>query len=364
LCTGKTAPRLLQDLLTYDPRYEERAGRNLLTTAPPQHDPSKPPVAAVPARNCRHALVTKDDQSLLATPGQDPDQSTVYKIASYCALCRWHIDVIVDFRNNVAKARACRKGDTEYLLHHFLFDEDSESNGSNSLGFQPKARTYRFHCSAPQCPVKVSIHMKPPHLSDHDVETLTNQAQLRKRWETAKQIAGDRADTTMARRVDGPDFLSTYLQDSLNPVKGKTRIPLFNKKFLKTFGRDCDSILIRLGFTTEPEVEDDEISQVWYLPRPEETKDLLESTLRNTVVDTRYELNTIILNIPENERVGARHKAMYPTPSRIHIERALACHDCMCTSAILDRWLTVTQTKRQKDASIPGVPTTKKIIRK
>jgi ubiquitin carboxyl-terminal hydrolase 25/28 len=307
--------------------------------------------------------VTKDDQSLLATPGEDPTQSTVYKIASYCALCRWHVDVVVDFRDNGAKSRTCRKGDTEYFLHHFIFDEDSKTNGSSGLGFQRTPRTYRFHCSAPQCPAKVYIHMKPPHLSDQDIETLTNQAQLRRRWETAKQIAGDRADTAMARRVDGPDFLSTYLQDSLNPVKGKTRIPLFNKKFLKTFGRDCDSILTRLGFTTELEEEDDEISQVWYLPRPEEAKDLLESTLRNTVVDTRYELNTIILNIPENERVGARHKAMYPTPSRIHIERALACHDCMCSSLVHERWLTIAQTKRQKGALIRGAPTTKKTIR-
>jgi ubiquitin carboxyl-terminal hydrolase 25/28 len=307
--------------------------------------------------------VTKDDQSLLATPGEDPDQSTVYKIASYCALCRWHIDVVVDFRDNGAKSRSCRKGDTEYFLHHFLFDGDSEGNGSSGLGFKQTPRTYKFHCSAPQCPAKVSIHLKPPHLSDQDIETLTNQAQLRRRWETAKTLAGDRADATMARRVDGPDFLSTYLLDSLNPVKGKTRIPLFNKKFLKTFGRDCDFILIRLGFTTETEEEDNEVSQVWYLPRPEEANDLLESTLRNTVVDTRYELNTIILNIPESERAGARHKAMYPTPSRIHIERALACHDCMCISTIHELQLTSVQMKRQKGALIHGVQTTKKIIR-
>jgi ubiquitin carboxyl-terminal hydrolase 25/28 len=171
--------------------------------------------------------------------------------------------------------------------------------------------------------------MRPPHLSDQDIETLTNQARLRKRWEDAKQIAGERADATMARRVDGPDFLNTYLQDSLNPVKGKTRIPLFNKKFLKTFGRDCDAILQRLGFTTTLEDENDSESRVWYLPQPGEAQDPLERTLRNTIEDVRCELNTIILSIPENDRVGARHKPSFPTPSRAHIERALACDDCM-----------------------------------
>ncbi|KAH7393973.1 ubiquitin C-terminal hydrolase-like protein [Phaeosphaeria sp. MPI-PUGE-AT-0046c] len=327
MAPGKTAPRLLQDLLTYDARYEERAGRNLLTSAPPQHDPSRPPAAAVPHRNCRHALVTKDEQSLLPSPQEEPTQSTVYKVASYCSQCRWHIDVVVDFRNGSTYSRTCKKGDTEYFLHHFVYEEEPEGNATFGLGNQLAPRSYIFCCSAPQCPVKARVHMKPPRLSDQDIETLTNQAQLRRRWEAAKQKGGERADNTMARRVDGPDFLNTYLQDSLNPVQGKARIPLLNKKFLKTFGSDCDSILTRLGFTSEWEEDGDPASQVWNLPRPGVTNDVLQSTLRNTIEDTRYELNTIILGIPENERVGARHKAIYPSPSRMHIERALACHD-------------------------------------
>jgi ubiquitin carboxyl-terminal hydrolase 25/28 len=271
--------------------------------------------------------MTKDEQSLLPVAGTDPDLTTVYKIASYCIQCRWHVDVVVDFRDHGAKSRICRKGDTEYFLHHFLFQQTSESNGTNGLAAQLAPRTYSFCCSAPECPTKVHIHMKPPHLSDQDIETLTNKAQLMQRWEIAKQIAGERADATMARRVDGLDYLNTYLQDCLNPVKGKTRIPLFNKKFLKTFGRDCDTILTRLGFTTEFEEEDGEVCQAWYLPRPEEANDVFESSLRSLIVDTRYELNTIIVSIPESERVNARHKAMYPAPSRQHIEKALACQD-------------------------------------
>lgn len=133
----------------------------------------------------------------------------------------------------------------------------------------------------------------------------------------------------MARRVDAPDYLNTYLQDSLNPVKGKARIPLLNRKFLKTFGKDCDSILKGLGFTNNLEEEEDgTLAEVWYLPRPEEAKGPLETTLRNAIEDARYELNTIILDIPEHERTAARHQPMYPTPSRGDIERVLACEDC------------------------------------
>ena len=146
----------------------------------------------------------------------------------------------------------------------------------------------------------------------------------------AKQLAGERADTNMARRVDAPDYLNTYLQDSLNPVKGKARIPLLNRKFLKTFGKDCDSILLGLGFTNSVEEEDDGTKiEVWYLPKPDEAHDPLESTLRNRIEDARYELNNIILDIPEPERAtGCRHQAMFPTPSRGDMEKALACEDC------------------------------------
>lgn len=319
---------MLQDLVTYDPRYEERAGRNLLTSAPPQFDPDKPRTAAVPYRNCRHALLDKSEQSQLPSPGEEPGPDTIYKIASYCSLCRWHIDVIVDFRNDGSMNRPCKKGDEEYMLHHFLFESDTNhGSDGNGLGSQRTSRTYNFRCSAPPCPVRVQIRMRPPHFSEQDIETLTNQAQLRRRWEAAKQLAGERADTTMARRVDGPDFLNTYLQDSLNPVKGKARVPLLNKKFLKTFGRDCDSILTYLGFRSELEDDDDEVAHVWHLPKPDESTDLFETNLRSKLEDARYELNTIILSIPEHERTGARHKPLYPAPARDHIERALGCQD-------------------------------------
>jgi hypothetical protein len=52
---------------------------------------------------------------------------------------------------------------------------------------------------------------------------MTDRGQLRRRLETAKRLAGDRADTAMARPVDALDFLSTYLGDSLSPKQGKSR---------------------------------------------------------------------------------------------------------------------------------------------
>lgn len=261
----------------------------------------------------------------MSSPGQEPDRDTIYKIAAYCSQCRWHFDVTVDFHGDDSSSTPCRNGDQEYMLHHFLFDESSNDlNSTDGLGAHYAPRNYSFHCSAPPCPVKVQIRLKPPHFSDADVETLTNQAQLRRRWEAAKLMAGDRADANMARRCDGPDYLNTYLHDALNPAKGKARIPLLNKKFLKTFGRDCDHILNRLGFKSELEQEENEVAQVWYLPRPDEAAD---DTLRTTINDARYELNTILLSFPENERTSVRHQPLYPPPARDIIERAIGCTD-------------------------------------
>jgi ubiquitin carboxyl-terminal hydrolase 25/28 len=324
---GKTAPRLLQDLLSYDVRHEDRAKRNLLTSSPPQYDPDGPRTPAVPLRNCRHTLLNKAEQSQLPGPDDKPDHTTAYKVATYCSRCRYHFHVIVDYRNTGQWSNICNKRSNDFPLHHFLFN--GASHDDQALGAQTQPRTFAFSCSAPSCPASLSIRITPPRFTEQDVQTLTDRAVLRRRWEAAKLIAGERADTSMARPVDAPDFLNTYLQDSLNPQKGKARIPLLNRKFLKTFGKDCDAILNKVGFTNAVETEDDgTVADVWHLPKPPvagHPLDFAEPTERNVIEDARYELNTIILGYPEQERLGARHVPMNPLPARSYLERALGC---------------------------------------
>jgi ubiquitin carboxyl-terminal hydrolase 25/28 len=321
-CAGKTAPRLLQDLSSYDPRFEAAAGRNLLTSAPPQHDDTKPKVPAVPRKNCRHALVLKKELSQLPTPGQKPDRTIVYKVASYCQSCHWHIDIIVDFRYDAPDWEPCKNNG--YLLHHFVFEEDTR--GSDESTNTP--RTYNFRCSAPPCPVRLQIRLRPPHLSTADVDTLTNPAMLEQRWEVAKQQAGDRADDCPARKAHGLCFLHTYLTNSLNTTKGKTRIPLLNKKFFKTFGQDCDAIFAHFGFTTELEDPTDLLTRVWYPPKLDDVDDAQADALRTTIQDARYELDGFIMRMSDSDIGDAKFAPMYPEPSQDHIARALACDDC------------------------------------
>ena len=245
--TGKTAPRLLQDLLTYDPRHEARAGRNLLTDPPPHHDEDASPIAAVPGRNCRHVLMTKHEQSLLPEPGEVPTHETVYKIASFCMHCQWHIDLTVDFRDNGSRTLPCRRN-TDFPIHHFIWVGGTK--GVHDASANPIfERTSRFQCSAPKCPVDLHIRISPPRLSAQHITLMTSPVLLKKRLDAARELDPARTDHDHpARPVDALDFLSTYLQDSLQPKHGKARIPLLNRKFIKTFGKDCDEILLGLGF--------------------------------------------------------------------------------------------------------------------
>ncbi|KAL1602675.1 ubiquitin-specific protease ubp2 [Paraconiothyrium brasiliense] len=328
---GKTAPLLLQNLLTYDPRYEGAAGRNLLTSPPPHHDPRAAPTSSVPYRNCRHDVHLKEEQSALPQRGIAPDENTIYKVAVYCRKCRWHFDIWVDFRDDGPQNVPCKKSDPEFPLHHFIFSGEDDPIRSESLGDSDGSRLYTFYCSAPKCPVALRIRISPPCLSDDDLILLTDPANLRKRWERSKEINGDRADTDMAQSIDAPNFLNTYLHDSFNPTKGKTRIPLLNRKFLKTFGRDCDHILEKLGFTFAVEVDaDGNSTDGWYLPRPSEAQNPLENlkpTPRNLIENARFELNAIILRYPESERSTARRNPLTLIPARSYIELAFGCDD-------------------------------------
>ncbi|KAF2198172.1 cysteine proteinase [Delitschia confertaspora ATCC 74209] len=323
---GKTAPRLLQDLLTYDPRHEERAGRNLLTDPPSFYDPDAPPTPAVPVRNCRHHFVTKDEQSILPQSGNQPNYETVYKIASYCMKCRWHLELMVDFRDDGFRTLPC-PADTEFPLHHFIF-QGEKGPSHDHFGDRKIPRDYRFRCSAPRCPVHLHVRLLPPRLKDEYITLLTDKILLKKRLDRAGVIEPRCQNEQVAKPVDGLLFLRTYLRDSLQPKQGKGRIPLLNRKFLKTFGEDCDALLTELGFVREEEDDTEGVRvTVWYLPKPPPPGNPLDPANKRTVLeDVRYELAALILNLPAAERGTPNND--YPgeqKSSLADIQRAFGC---------------------------------------
>jgi ubiquitin carboxyl-terminal hydrolase 25/28 len=273
----------------------------------------------------------KDEQTHVPQSHNDFDRSFTYQVASFCNKCRWHFDVLIGFFHHVSERTLCGKANKDFPMHHFLFNGEKDEPVID--GIQSNSRTFSFQCSAPHCPIGLRIRVTPPRLTEEDVVLLTDQKVLRRRWEDAKRIDKNRAEDAMARRVDPVDFLNTYLQDSLNPVKGKTCIPFLNRKFLKTFGKDCDAILKKLGFTNVVELDaKGESTEVWYLPTPPAAQYPMEikeptPSERTVVDDARYELNTILLSFPEAERLATRRAPLDLAPSFGDIEELLGCAD-------------------------------------
>lgn len=270
-------------------------------------------------------FMTKYDQSVLPKPGTLPDHETVYKVSSFCQDCRYHLDLIVDFHDYEMRNAPCPNKD--FPLHHFVYQEEDVNEQDVFLDHNiPK--TFRFQCSAKKCPAELSIRMRPPRLKDQYIKLMTDRTLLRRRFESAKQIDPDRTEHQMARPIDGLDFLSKYMNDSLHPQKGKTRIPLLNRKFLVTYGRDCDEMLSEFGFTREVENYGNGGEICWYLPRPPAESDPLASdTLRTLVEDVIAELSVLILNMPDSQKQNIRNVVILPKPSEIEIERALGSLD-------------------------------------
>lgn len=270
----------------------------------------------------------KHEQSKEPIVGIDPTHETVYKVAVFCQKCRWHVELLVDFRDDGAKTTPCHQSSKDNPLHHFVFEaEDTES--MDKYGNRLVPRVFRYQCSAPRCPVSLHIRMRPPRITERYFTTMTSTTGLKQRLENAKKIAGERADQNVARPVDALDFLSTYLSDCLKPQKGKSRIPLMNRKFLKTFGQDCDEILQDMGFTHEVEKNDeDEDVPVWHLPRPPPPGDPLdEDTQRTIIEDAQYELTTLLFKFKEVDRIGIRNAMIQPQPAIQIIERVMGCEE-------------------------------------
>lgn len=180
---------------------------------------------------------------MLPAAGSSLDNPKIFKVASFCQTSRYHLDLIVDFRGDKAKTRPCPDQDSP--LHHFVFEEQHLKSQARSTG----SHDYAFRCTAEQCPATARIRIRPPHITDADIELLTDPKALEERYHAAVRFDPQRTGLNLARPVDSLKNLRQYLLDSLAPSNGRRRIPMRNKRFLTAFGQDCDSLFRRLGFS-------------------------------------------------------------------------------------------------------------------
>lgn len=273
---GKTAPRLIFDLLEHDPRFSGRNGRNLLADPAPMFKDKPLPPRRHP-HECKHSLMKKPAQTNAPiSEDERPDPGTIYVVASYCTRCKHHFTIGVDFTQASRGHLPCHLSNKDNPLHHLRLVESwniKEQKRENVPfdKYDPVIELYRFVCSGAYCPVTVEIKISSPRLPLSILPTLVDAAELEARGN--RVIAGE------PERYVGLDPLTPtqvfsnlrqYLQDAKAArVQGDLRrIARRNKKYFLAFADECDDLFNYLDFkalTEEGESQNDP-SYFWQLP--------------------------------------------------------------------------------------------------
>lgn len=316
---GKTAPRLVNDLLDYDLRRSAKTGRHILVDPAPIFNESHVDQRLL-ASNCHHELYEKDSQTAPLRPHERPDPTTICKIAAYCSKCRYHFLITVDFRDWKDGQTPCNYMDLENPLHHFrVVDSISSQDSKNTYKFV----VHQFACTATTCPVKVEVKILPPRLSASMIALLINPQDTLARGQ--KVIEEDPARFPGHRPLYPFQVLGNlrkYLQDAGS--ENRRDIAARNKRFRLAFGDDCDVLLSYLGFKLELRPSSnpvEEFEAFWILP-------VVDDKNRIFIDDITFELNQLMLERPDMEQKAPSTQTLdSPTYALPDILRSLACDD-------------------------------------
>ena len=330
---GKTAPKLLQDFLAFDP-LKTQAGFNLLIDHPtPVGEGQR---HGSPIGSCKHDYTTKATQSVVPPFDLRPGPTTKFKLAAVCKKCRIHTDVKLDYAQSTVPCPS-----SAYPLHHFQCLEPAGED------FTANRIRYGWQCSAPQCRATLQICFRMARLTDKEKDSLTNTEQLKRRLEGIIQEDPTREGLKQATPMDALSRLRRYIKDSLNPAHNKRTLPANNKRFMEAFGhfgQDCRALLERLGFEyavnlldANADIGEDSLltsaqgTLAWTLPNPPLLVNRLDadgSSQRELLEDVEAELLAWMCRISsETGLVNTAAAEGWPS-ANIAIERTLAAQGC------------------------------------
>ncbi|KAL4990445.1 hypothetical protein BDW68DRAFT_154250 [Aspergillus falconensis] len=251
--SGKTAPRLVRDLLDYDPAHPPGTGRNLLAEVPPvypQHYQGPPHFISPSA--CGHNYVTKPYQTIkpsLRENGVIPD--TLAKISAICSKCRYHLQL----EQSIDPGSRASQSLSDHI-HHLICFEGRYKGGRSEADVTVKGQvveTFRYECSYPACAYRVIIRVASPLLSDHWVQLLTDLKMLQKRTDDAFAADPERLEgVARPEPINVLMNLRTYINNVLRNSQQSKTIQANNKRFMTSFGVDgepCRDLFEYLGFT-------------------------------------------------------------------------------------------------------------------
>jgi ubiquitin carboxyl-terminal hydrolase 25/28 len=233
---GKTAPKLFNDFLFFDPVNCGSTSNYLAGHTPPVGEGHQ---LAPPIGSCKHDYTTKQEQSYTPPLDTRPAVGTEYKVAVCCKKCRIHADIQIAYTYAV---NPCPN--SQYPLHHFLRQKDGDYLGQEKIW-------YGWHCSAPECNARLRISYRRCRFSKEDEELLTNPERLKSRYEAMLREDPAREGLRQATPIESLSRLRKYIKDSLDPEHARRSFPANNKRFGEAFGpygRDCYDLLQKLGF--------------------------------------------------------------------------------------------------------------------
>jgi ubiquitin carboxyl-terminal hydrolase 25/28 len=264
---GKTAPRLIQDLLDHDPRFP--TAWNVLSEVSPIFREGQT-LFIKNENTCRHALCAKDNQSRVPVSNDErPDENSVYVIAAYCSRCRYHFKVSVDYRPQRSGQVPCHLSDSDNPLHHFRLvgttdgKQYKEKHGPNKYDVLTEAHVFR--CTSPTCPAMLEIRVSPPKLTKNIMisilspEIVTNRGKREMEKEPERYVGQTPVTPSMA---------IVYLRHYLSDAKTTTatgeikKIARRNKKFMLAFADDCDTLYEYLDFKLVEVPGDEGVSHI------------------------------------------------------------------------------------------------------
>lgn len=333
---GKTAPRLVEDLLDFDPRLENDLGRNILTTLPSTNDLYSNIASIIPSDNCHHNFVEKQSQGS-QLPAQDsrPEYGSVYGVAAICQHCRQHLDLTISWTDfQASRAQGFASCPTQACpLHHFQYIKEATQPRKHGIGEAATGvdRSFLFRCSSQTCQASLDISLREPVFPEESIDLLINPRRLQQRYEDAKKRDPNRTDFAMARPAAALDALATYLKDGMNADNTRRQIPILNKRFMVTFGEDCQDLLRSLGFTINEPSEDG----FCHLPQPQDQPD--PEAFVEYLQHVREELIILLHQMPTAETKGARSILALPRPSLVDIRRCLSCQGYATNSRMRTR---------------------------
>lgn len=285
----RTAPSLLQELLSYDPR--------------PRDPPPSPPAP------CRHAYSTIDRRSKTPQIRDSLAHDTGWIVNVLCQLCHCHIALILTFPTQPLQPCPSQ----HFPLHHFHLTRNGVFFGGDHELF--------FSCTVPICKAELVVHLRPPTLSDDDVRLLTDPLALKARSNSIRERYPDKADVTA---IEALKTFRSYVSHSVENEEDRG-IPSENHKFKAALGTNASKLLNRLGFSYEPHDANERSLAHWYLPKPALRGDEVLKTKLEDVVD---ELTALMQQCPDAEKKLVNESLMPPPPDTQHLERILGSFDC------------------------------------